>query len=196
MADTEEFADFVRRLRAGDAEAAAALVRRYEPAIRLEVRLRLRDPRLRRLFDSTDVCQSVLATFFVRAAAGEYDLHDPRDLVKLLARIARNKVADQARHHRAQRRDSRRAEALPAGDAVAAADPSPSRVVMGRELLQEVRRHLSAAERQIADLRAEGLSWEAVAQRMGGTADGRRVQLGRALGRALRALGLGEGGEE
>jgi RNA polymerase sigma-70 factor (ECF subfamily) len=195
MAEGNEFADFVRRLRAGDAQAAAELVRRYEPAIRREVRLRLRDPRLRRLFDSLDVCQSVLASFFVRAAAGEYDLHDPRDLVRLLAEIARHKVAGLARKHRTQRRDSRRAEPLPA-DGVAAADPNPSQVVMGQELLGEVLRRFGAEERRLADLRAEGLSWEAVAQAMGGTADGRRMQLTRALGRIARQLGLEEGGDE
>src|SRR5262249_31237363 len=52
--------EWLRRVRAGERAAAAELVRRYEPQIRLEVRLRLRDRRLRRLFDSTDICQSVL----------------------------------------------------------------------------------------------------------------------------------------
>jgi hypothetical protein len=36
------------RVRAGDQEAATELVRRYEPALRRVVRLRLRDRRLRR----------------------------------------------------------------------------------------------------------------------------------------------------
>jgi len=64
------FAEFIRRVRAGDERAAAELVERYEPAIRRAVRVRLRDPRLRRLIESVDICQSVLATFFVRAALG------------------------------------------------------------------------------------------------------------------------------
>ncbi len=38
-----------------------------------EVRLHLEDSRLSRSLDSVDVSQSVLASFFVRAAAGEYD---------------------------------------------------------------------------------------------------------------------------
>jgi hypothetical protein len=60
--------------RGGDGDAAAELVRRYELAIRRVVRLRLTDVRLRRAFDSMDVCQSVLGSFFVRAASGQYDL--------------------------------------------------------------------------------------------------------------------------
>lgn len=77
MSDRGPFAEFLRRIRAGDEHAAAELVRRYEPAIRLEVRLRLGDPRLRRVLDSMDICQSVLASFFVRAAVGQYDLERP-----------------------------------------------------------------------------------------------------------------------
>src|SRR6516225_7135137 len=69
MSDDNIFACLIRRLRGGDPRAAEELVREYEPAIRLEVHCRLRDPRLRRAFDSLDVCQSVLASFFVRAAA-------------------------------------------------------------------------------------------------------------------------------
>src|SRR5262249_20444515 len=138
MAETGTFADFIRRIRAGDAEAAAELVRRYEPVIRLEVRMRISDPRLGRLFDSMDVCQSVLASFFVRSAAGQYDLDDPAQMLRLLVAIARNKVALEARRHRSQRRNHRREASLgespveqPGGD------PTPSRLVAGRELLGE-----------------------------------------------------------
>src|SRR5262245_7793683 len=51
MLDDKAFQDLISKVRAGDDDAAAELVRLYEPAIRREVRLRLRDPRLRRMFD-------------------------------------------------------------------------------------------------------------------------------------------------
>ena len=70
------FAGFIRRIRAGD-EQGRELVERYEPVIRREVKMRLRDPRLYRRLDWTDICQSVLASFFVRAASGQYDLDQP-----------------------------------------------------------------------------------------------------------------------
>ena len=38
------FADFLRRVCAGEEAAATELVQRYEPALRLEVQLRLTDP--------------------------------------------------------------------------------------------------------------------------------------------------------
>src|SRR5262245_55572767 len=142
------FADFICRIRAGDAQAATELVQEYEPVIRLEVKLRLSDPRLRRLFDSMDICQSVLASFFVRAALGHYDLEEPGQLVKLLVGMARNKLAFQAHHQRRLRRDHRRIEAVgPEQLEAAAVCPSPSRHVAARELLEAFREQLSAEER-------------------------------------------------
>jgi RNA polymerase sigma-70 factor (ECF subfamily) len=195
MSEGDSFADFLRRIRAGDEQAAAELVRRYESAIRLEVRMRLGDPRLRRVFDSMDLCQSVLGSFFIRAAAGQYDLKRPEQLVRLLVAIARNKVAFQARHQRAMRRDQRRDVALEAGAAEPVeAGPSPSRVASGRELLAELRWRLTAEERRLADLRAEGCEWAAIAAELGGTAQARRKQLARALDRVAEQIGL-EGGD-
>src|SRR4051794_18904956 len=105
MADDNTFADFLQRIRAGDEQAATELVHRYESAVRVEVRMRLADSRLRQVLDSMDLCQSVLASFFVRAAAGQYALDRPEQLVRLLVTIARNKVAGEARRQHAQRRD-------------------------------------------------------------------------------------------
>ena len=148
MSNSGTFAEFVGRIRAGDERAAADLVGRYAPVIRVAVRTRLGDRRLRRVLDTMDICQSVLKSFFARAAAGQYDLEQPGQLVRLLVAIARNKVALQARRQRAGNRDLRRDVPLAAGDwDVAGVGPSPSRVASGRELLAEFRRRLSAEER-------------------------------------------------
>jgi RNA polymerase sigma-70 factor (ECF subfamily) len=193
--ESGSFAAFLRRVRAGDAQAAAELVRQYESAIRLEVRLRLRNLRLRRVLDSMDICQSVLASFFVRAAAGQYDLDDPTQLLKLLVVIARNKVAYQARRERAQCRDNRRVEPVDPGDLeVAAVGPAPSQLVAGEELLREFRQRLTAEERHLADLRAQDQGWAEIAAQLGGTPQARRMQWTRAVERVARQLGL-EGNE-
>src|SRR5262245_6660981 len=110
MSEGMAFADFIRRIRAGDDQAARDLVRLYEPVIRREVRLRLRDERLASRFDWTDICQSVMASFFVRAAAGQYDLEEPDHLLRLLVVMTRNKVTQQVRRNSAERRDYRRLE--------------------------------------------------------------------------------------
>ena len=193
MSGQDTFADFVRRIRAGDEQAAAELVRQYEPLIRREVRLHLEDRRLCRLFDSMDVCQSVLASFFLRTAAGQYDLERPEQLLRLLVTMARNKLASAARGQHRQCRDQRRVEAGGAKlEGVAADAPSPSEVVAGRELLERFRQALSDEERQVAELRGQGVAWADVAARLGGTAQGRRMQLARALERVARELGLDE----
>jgi len=194
MSDSESFPDFLRRLRAGEAQAAVELVQRYERVIRCEARLRLTDPKLGRLLDSGDICQSVLASFFVRAAAGQYDLHQPRDLKVLLVRMAHNKVASQARRQRARAADQQRVETSDL-DACGTVGPDPSRQVAGRDLLDEVRRRLSAEERQIADRRSQGRAWPEIAAELGGTPEGRRKQLTRALDRVAQELGLEEDGD-
>ena len=187
------FAEFLRRVRVGDEQAAAELVRRYEPALRLEIRLRMKDPKLRRLLEPADLCQSVLKSFFVRAATGQYDLESPEKLLALLRTMARNKVVQQARRQQALRRDLRRNVSLHEGaPQVATADPSPSRIAIGREMLDAFRGRLTAAERQLADLRSQGCEWAEIARQLGGTPQGLRKQLARAANRAARELGLDE----
>ena len=191
MTDERAFVDLIRRVRADDQQAAAELVRQYEPEIRCEVRLRLRQARLRRLLDSMDICQSVLASFFVRAASGQYDLQRPEQLVALLVTIARNKAIRAVRRQRAQRRDDRRHVVLSGSSPdLASAEPSASRIVSGRELLAEVRSRLSEEERRLADLRAEGRQWAAIASEVGGTPQARRKQLARAIDRVSIEIGL------
>jgi RNA polymerase sigma-70 factor (ECF subfamily) len=195
MSDTPPFEEFLRRIRAGDARAAEELVRRYESAIRLAVRTRLTDPALKRHFDSVDICQSVLASFFVRAGAGQYDLADPGQLIALLVRMAQNKLAWHARFHHQQRRDARKVIGLDGALGQAAAGPGPDQVAAGRELLEALRSRLTEEERAVADLRGAGHGWAEIAAALGGTADGRRMQLKRAIDRVAPELGL-EGEED
>ncbi len=158
MSEPDSFTEFIRRIRAGDERAAAELVQRYEPLIRREIRMQLHDQRLGRVLESMDVCQSVLASFFLRTATGQYDLDHPGQLVRLLASMAKNKLASAARHQHRQRRDNRRTEA--SGEnalaATAAAGPTPSQYVAGQELLQKCDAALSDEERKLAQLSAMG----------------------------------------
>ena len=184
----------LNKVRTGDAGAAAELVRRYEPHIRLEVRLRLRDPRLRRLFDSMDVCQSVLASFFLRVAAGEADLERPEQLPNYLIAMTRNKLAARIRHERAARRDHRQVvpeEARVLQSVAGREQDAPSRV-SAEELWREFRARLNEDELQLADRRAQGQSWATISSEMGGTPEARRKQLTRAVDRIMRELGLEE----
>jgi RNA polymerase sigma-70 factor (ECF subfamily) len=197
MSEQPDFAEFVRRIRCGDSQAAQELVLRYESAIRLAVRTRLTDPALNRQVDSVDICQSVLASFFVRAAAGQYDLAEPAQLVALLVRMAQNKLAGHARFHRRRRRDVRLVTAEN-GAAVRIADsgPAPDQIAAARDLLAAVRAGLSPEECELADRRGAGQGWTEIAAAMGGTATGRRMQLKRAIDRLAPLLGLTDDDEE
>src|SRR6516225_6737145 len=113
MPEATDFNALVRRVRAGNSDAARELVQQYEPAIRRVVRLQLRDSRVRRLLDSMDICQSVMASFFVRAASGQYELEKPEQLLRLLVVMARNKLASQSRKAQVVRRKDQIAEGAP-----------------------------------------------------------------------------------
>jgi RNA polymerase sigma-70 factor (ECF subfamily) len=191
MAHDATFADFMRRIRAGDARAAEDLVRQFEPAVRVAVRVRLHDPRLRRAFDSMDVCQSVLASFFVRVAAGQYDLERPQDLVRLLVGMARRKLAFKVRKERAGCRDNRRLVAAILDQVEdSRVKTGPLEEIAARELLGAFQQRLSDEERQLADRRSRGEGWSEIAAALGGTAQSRRKQLDRAVRRVSRQLGL------
>jgi RNA polymerase sigma-70 factor (ECF subfamily) len=188
------FGELLGRVRAGDADAAADLVRKYEPAVRRAVRFRLSNAHMRNTLDSMDICQSVMASFFIRAASGQYELAQPEQLQKLLVAMARNKLAFQVRKQHAARRDQRRNEASAGADAFVAAGSSPSQQVAARDLLQAVHNRLSAEERRLVDLRNQGLEWAEIAGRLDGSPEALRKQLTRALDRVADELGVDETG--
>jgi RNA polymerase sigma-70 factor (ECF subfamily) len=190
--DDQTFLEFIERIRAGDEQAATELVSRYEPLIRREVRLHLDDRNLIRLFDSMDICQSVLASFFVRTAAGEYDIGSSTQLVKLLVSMARNKLISAARREYMQRRDVRRRKRHtdPALEEIAEQRQEPVEELANRELLGRIYDRLSPEELQISKLRSSGAAWEEVASEMGGTSQSRRMQFSRAIDRVAEQLGV------
>ena len=194
MLRSTSFQDLIRRVRAGDDDAATELVRQFEPEIRREIRVRLTDPGLRRVVDSMDICQSVLGNFFARAALGQFELDEPSQLLKLLVKMARNRLTDWAREQHAERRDQRREVSLDvemmAGAEPLAPDPSPSQVVAGIELLDQVRARLSDEERRIAEQRVAGRDWGQIAAELGESSEAIRKRLARALDRITAELGL------
>jgi RNA polymerase sigma-70 factor (ECF subfamily) len=173
------FAELLSQVRAGDEHAAAELVREYQPMVERVVRVRLAHGRLGHVVGVSDVCQSVMASFFVRAALGQYELKTPEDLLRLLGVMARNKATDQQRRHR-------NAHAHVGLDgvsesALASAAPSPSRAVELSRLAREVRGRLSPELQQLLELRAQGLSWEQIGEQVGQKADALRKRMGRAV---------------
>lgn len=195
MSHDSSFRDLFQRVRAGDASAAEQLVRTYEPDIRRTIRVRLTDARLRQLVDSVDICQSVLANFFVRAASGQFDIETPGQLVGLLVTMARNRITDLARRERAERRDGQRTVSLDgllaSASDIAATEASPSTIAAGRELLTRVRAQLKEVELQILEWRTAGCGWIEIAERLDSHPNTVRMRYVRALDRVSAELGLG-----
>jgi RNA polymerase sigma-70 factor (ECF subfamily) len=178
----------IQRIGDGDQAAAAEFVRTYEPYIRRAVRFRMRDDRMRRVFDSVDLCQSVLASFFARAALGQYAFDSHEQLIRLLSVMARNKVASQARRPYIVRRDQRSVE----DETLMSTALEPSCHLIGRDLLDAFHARLSDDERWLSDQRVAGRSWEEIASEAGCQPDALRKRLKRAMDRVSRELRLEE----
>lgn len=193
MPETAKFQELIQRVRERDEDAARELTVRYEKAIRRVVRIHLRDPRMRRVVDSMDVCQSVLTSFFVRTALGEYELNTPEQLISLLTTITKNKVVNQVHRLQAQRRDIRRDSELGSGSfGVLDRSPNPADEVSAKEILEKVRSGLDASERYLAEQRGLGRTWPELAEQLGATDVALRKKLTRALDRVMAELGLSE----
>lgn len=188
------FLELFDQVRRGDPQAAEQIVRAYEPEIRRTIRVRMTDSQLRRIVDSCDLCQSVMAAFFVRAAAGQFDVESPRDLLNLLVTMARNRVTDWVRRDRATRRDGRRDVSLEAHDLSAREfieqNPGPHSIAADRELLQSVRDKLSLDEQRLMDWRAEGRQWTEIGIELKEHPAAVRMRFTRALDRITTEMGL------
>ena len=198
MVDNEEFSMLVQNARAGESDAVAELIRLYEPEVRRFIRFRLASASLLRIFDSLDIWQSVMARFFVHLDGGELNLQEPVQLRKLLMTMARNKVHDQVRGQRADRRDVRRVGALTEKMLSTLADDreTPSQTVAREEVLAAVHKALTAEENYLLDQRAGKTSWEALAGELKSSPDALRKRLIRAIDRVAAELGFVENDDE
>jgi len=181
----EDFSALLGCARAGDADAATELVRRYEPELRRYVRIRLTDSRLRRFVDSVDICQSILGRFFVGFFAGKYELRSSQQLIALLLRMAKNEVCDQIRKQRAARRGGRAfdASALHSVEALADSALSPSEQAASGELVEKMLQQLPSDERLLAERRMAGFGWAELAAELHTDSEVLRKRLVRAMRR-------------
>jgi RNA polymerase sigma-70 factor (ECF subfamily) len=187
-----EFESMIAGVRAGDAESANKLVREYEKEIRRAIRIHLQDSSLKRVIDSMDICQSVMANFLVRASAGQFELDSPQKVVGLLVTMARNRLVDKKRQYHGRQRhpggeqknDSQMLANLPE------AGPSPSRMMQGKELLDQIKRHMSPEEAELAELRALGLDWPEIGARLNAKPDSLRKKFTRAVDRIVEQMNV------
>jgi RNA polymerase sigma-70 factor (ECF subfamily) len=197
MLDERSFQDWIARVRKGDEEAAAQIVRHFEPELRRVIRLRLTDPFLRRLFDSSDICQSVMANFFVRLSLGQFHLEQPQNLLNLLVTMARNKVLNLARD---KKREKHARQAPPAGQAepleqAAAVTPPIGQSLAYGELLERAKHLLGREESRLVELRLSGKTWGEIGDHLSESPEAVRKRYSRALERIAGQLGLDDSHE-
>ena len=120
MFDASPAQDLLARLRAGDEQAAAEVFGRFAHRLVGLARQKL-GKTLRGKEDPEDAVQSALKSFYVRYAAGQYELTSWDDLWGLLTRITAHKCGHRLERFHAARRDIRREIAAPAAD-----DPNQS----------------------------------------------------------------------
>ena len=191
MESNQDFARFLWRIRTGDETAARELLQLYEHKLRVIARVGLNDSRMRRVFDPMDVCQSILGNFFAAAAIGRFDLESPQDLMNLLATMVRNKITDHARAQNRQRRGAKQSNPRNIDTLdLAGTEETPATIVSNRELLEKSIERLSQEEREIADLRREGQTWDSISARFGEPAETIRKRFSRAIDRVSVELGL------
>jgi RNA polymerase sigma-70 factor (ECF subfamily) len=169
MITPDSFPDLEARLRAGDQDAAPAVVRRFGRRLAALARRRLA-PAVRPRLDPEDVVQSVFRTFFRRAAEGQYAVPEGNELWKLLLVIALNKIRATGIHHHAARRDTRQTTSSGGFEHLLAARPNqgdPAALVALRLVVEDALGALPESQRQVILLRIEGHEVEQIARQTG-----------------------------
>ena len=169
-----DFADVVRRARAGDPYATATLLGRFEPEVRAMVRSRL--PRaLRGQFDSLDFVQAVWTSVFAGRGGETVPFADAGQFRGYLAGVARNKVYEEHRRQtRTKKYDLNREERLYVRKGerdvpreVEASDPTPSENVHAVERFEQILDGRTEPDAEVIRLRRQGLTFGEIAARVG-----------------------------
>lgn len=152
----------LRRIAAGQENAADALYRRYADRIRGLARTKLPEHLTARM-DADDVVQSVFRAFFQSARRGLYQVMDGEGLWCLLAAVTVNKVRSLHAYHAAARRDARVTVPFESNvDELPGLEPEVMELVV-RDVLEQ----LPPTERNAVELRLEGYDVAEIAERMG-----------------------------
>ena len=172
MEESEEFADLLADLRAGDELAAGKIVEEYTDAL-VAVARRQIGGKLARRVDPEDIIQSTYRSLFVRVQKGEYELGSGRELWKLLVTMTLNKVRRKAKYHGTQRRDVNLDQSVANDDNGSYVDrspsggPTPADAAALVDELQSVLAELKPRDRQVIELRLQGCSTAEIAAETG-----------------------------
>jgi RNA polymerase sigma factor (sigma-70 family) len=163
----------VERWRRGDCDAATSLCNCYFEQLLFVIDGRLAR-RFRARFDAADVCQSALRSMFRRVKDPKYTFERDAGVWSFLLEIALNKLHNRIRHESAQKCSPRRELAQPAEDDGDTAglflglsrEPNSEDAAEFRDLLAQIFRRLTRAERRYLVLQMRGYSQQEIARRL------------------------------
>ena len=193
MVSDEEFSALMARVRGGETDAAAELVRMYEPEIRRAARLKLHDPEMRRIVDSIDISQSVFGKFFSNLGEADFDLQKSVQLLALLTKMTSNRIIDEHRKLTAAKSGG---DGMTVGidpEQFSTPAPGPRTDLISKEEISAARSLLAADELMLLDRRQAGDSWDDIAQDVGHSAEALRKKLDRALKQVRENLSEDDG---
>jgi len=184
MSSTPSEDEFLDRVSRGNPSAAAELDRRYRQRLCRLVQGAF-GGNIRRREDPEDVVQTVLRTYFRRAAQGEFQIADSSDLWALLAKITRGKVLKRAEYHHAAKRRMDAETDLPA-ELGGGRDPEPADAAIAAELVERTLQGLEPRAGEIFQLRLAGCTEKEIAVELSCTRAEIRLQLKRIQKRLLQ----------
>lgn len=159
--------ELLRSIQAGSPSAADELFAKYVPRLQALVRSRLGASMTRR-FDSDDVIQSAMRSFFVRAADGTFSASDSGDLWRLLATITMRKLSRATARHCAAKRDARRTTDVDThgsgGSAFEVREPTPADAAAASEELVWLMRSVDRESRLAIQMRLQGCEFQEIAR--------------------------------
>ncbi|CAN5529860.1 hypothetical protein BH11PLA2_BH11PLA2_50320 [soil metagenome] len=189
-----EFADLLTKAGQGDIAAQHALVKQYEPKVRMVARVLL-GPALRPYLESGDLTQSVHKSIIVGLRENKFEIAGPDQLIGLALTVLRRKAAKHWRHLQRQQRLSGD-KSLRSTDgltdvltALSSGGQDPAAEAQFRDQLEALCEHLDDTEKRVIDLRLEGYNLAEIADMTGVNRVALRVRMTR-LRQRLEAAGV------
>lgn len=169
------FDDAIRRLDAGDNDAAAEIFRRFSRRLRGLAQSRL-SQKAKQKVDPEDITQSVFRSFFVKQRVGRFQLDGWEGLWALLVVITLRKCGRRVATYAAACRDLRREmparfsadDTHDAWDTVTR-DPTPQEAAELAETLEHLMQGMDERSQNILSLRLQGYSILEISERVGRT---------------------------
>lgn len=194
-APSSEFLALLEGARRGDQDSQLELARKYEPEVRIVVRVLLGSA-LRPYLDSIDLVQSVHHSLLLGLRQEKYRITSPEQLIGLAVTLARRKVARKWRQNRRQLRaevpGACHDDTVDVLAHLVSQEPDPARVAQVDEAVRRLWDQLAPLDRRVIELRLEGCSTAEAARLLEEDPDRLRVRLHR-LRQQVRRSGLLDG---